>query len=186
VLSGWYGRSMPTKLIWNFLYQNSCSSSTLRCRDLKDDRPYLFKIVTMARKRSRSESSSGRSFDSRSPPRSRAKASRSDRSRSRDHRRDGRRTSREPPRSGRRLHDSPRSRRRNRSPQDFRRSPVRVHSRGHARSSERFEHISRPDARHDSRQRERETLSDGPPDLLSIHRSASSPGAGGTHCLLCK
>ncbi len=57
---------------------------------------------------------------------------------------------------------------------------------GHARSSERFEHISRPDARHDSRQRVRETLSDGPPDLLSIHRSDPRSGAGGTHCLLCK
>ncbi len=140
----------------------------------------------MARKRSRSESSSGRSLDSRSPPRSRAKASRSDRSRSRDHRRDGRRTSREPPRSGRRLHDSPRVRRRDRSPQNLRRSPVRVHSSGHARSSEHFEHDSRPDARYDSRQPVRETFSDGPPDLLSIHRSASRPGAGGTHCLLCK
>ncbi len=146
----------------------------------------MFEIVTMARKRSRSESSSGRSFDSRSPPRSRAKASRSNRSRSRDHRRDGRRTSRETPRSERKLHDSPRVRRRDRSPQDLRRSPVRVHSRGHARSSERFEHISRPDARHDSRQRVRETLSDGPPDLLSIHRSDPRSGAGGTHCLLCK
>ena len=103
--------------------------------------------------------------------------SRSDRSRSRDHRRDGRRASREPPRSGRRVRDSPRVRRRDRSPQDLRRSPVRVHSRGHARSSERFEHIYRPDARHDSRQRVRETLSDGPPDLLSIHRSAQVQAA---------
>ena len=150
---------------------------TLLSHDLKDDRPYLFEIVTMARKRSRSESSSGRSFDSRSPPRSRAKAPRSDRSRSRDHRRDGRRTSREPPRSGHRLHDSPPFCRRDRSPQDLRRSPIRVHGRGHARSSERFEHISRPDARHDSRQPVREILRDGPPDLLSIHRSASRPGA---------
>ncbi|KAA6427965.1 MAG: S1 RNA-binding domain containing [Trebouxia sp. A1-2] len=122
----------------------------------------------MARKRSRSDSSSGRSFDSRSPPRSRAKAPRSDRSRSRDHWREGRRASREPPHSKRNLHDSPRVRRRERSPQDLRRSPVRIHSR---HSSERFEHNFRPDARHDGRQRVREVLSDGPPELLSIHRA---------------